>query len=117
LYQLINLAIDKLRTDKYNLTVRQNHLQHESEDVEDKVQSYDPDFVKNLKNESEHSGLGAIEETRNLMKIYKTTKENVKEFEQKEYYNELLESETDDEEFKKMNTLEVAMKGDKYKNQ
>jgi hypothetical protein len=51
------------------------------------------------------------------MKIYKTTNENVKEFEQKEYYNELLESETDDEEFKKMNTLDVAMKGDKYKNQ
>jgi hypothetical protein len=49
--------------------------------------------------------------------LYKTTKENVKEFEQKEYYNELLESETDDEEFRKMNTLEVVMKGDKFKNQ
>lgn len=66
---------------------------------------------------SMYIGQKAIEETRNLLKIYKTTEDNVKEFEQKEFYNELLESETSDEEFKKMNTLDEIVKGEEYKNQ
>jgi hypothetical protein len=66
---------------------------------------------------SMYGGFRAIEETRNLMKIYKTTEENVKEFEQQEFYNELLESETSDEEFKKMNTLDEIVKVEEYKNQ
>lgn len=47
-------ALDKLRTDKYTLTLRRQNLKSEVEDLEDKVRNVDPDFVKNLDREGKN---------------------------------------------------------------
>lgn len=44
-------ALDKLRTDKFTLTLKKSTLQTDLEELEDKVRGVDPDFIKNLDKE------------------------------------------------------------------
>ena len=44
----LNKTLDKLRTDKYNLTLSKNNLLQETENLEDILLNIDPDFLEKM---------------------------------------------------------------------
>lgn len=48
----IFIVLEKLRTDKYNLTLRKNKIQHDFDDIASQVERVDPEFIRNLRRES-----------------------------------------------------------------
>lgn len=106
--------------------MRRNKLQHDYEDIEEKVERVDPEFVSNLRRgigmnnidyeqntmdvsspgndtDTRLSPRSAIDETRSQLRTYMMAEQDLKEFENREEWRELMESETDEEEYKNVN--------------
>ena len=114
----LNIALEKLRQEKYKLMVKKNKALSEFEDYQERVERFDPEFVRKLKEDidislaSHNQTLPAsdqdmstsptrrIDEIRTQMKNEAGMQEKLRNMEKMQYVKDMMESE-DEEDVKK----------------